>query len=151
MKTHVLADTTLFSEQKEPVRAVEEGEDVKQVLVRVVTKTLRRSQSVEGIRLILAFSGHVCKWHPEQLTLAEYCAFAARDVIAHLELAAEAKVKQAPKKDAQTVESDEGTDDEAARTTRRQELEIVDIGGGTREDVEEDEADLEITECSLFP
>ena len=49
------------------------------------------------------------------------------------------------------MESDEGTDDEAARTTRRQELEIVDIGGGTREDVEEDEADLEITECSLFP
>ena len=27
----------------------------------------------------------------------------------------------------------------------------MDIGGGTREDVEEDEADLEITECSLFP
>ena len=127
MKTPVLADTTLFSEQKEPLRAVEEGEGVKQVLVRVFTKTLRRSQPVEGIRLILAFSGHVCKWHPEQLTLAEYCAFAARDVIAHLELAAEAKVKQAPKKDAQTAASDVDSDEEAARTRVREELDIVDI------------------------
>ena len=103
MKKPVLADTTLFSEQKEPLEDVEKGEEVKQLLVRLFATTLQRSRPAEGIRRILAFSGHICKWHPEQLTLAEFSAFAVRDVIAHLELAAEAKVKQAPKKDTQNA------------------------------------------------
>ena len=64
MKKPVLADSTLFSERKEPLGAVEEGEDVKQLLVRLFAATLQRRQRSEGIRRILAFSGHVCKWHP---------------------------------------------------------------------------------------
>ena len=64
MKKPVLADTTLFSEQKEPLGAVQEGEDVKQLLVRLFATTLQRRLPAEGLRRILAFSGHVCKWHP---------------------------------------------------------------------------------------
>ena len=114
-----------------------------------------RRQPNEAIRRILAFLGHICKWHPEQLTLAEYSAFVARDVLAHIELAATAKVKEAPKKDnrdaSQLAESDIDSDARDARAKQREELEIVDIGGGTMADVEDGEDDVDITECSAYP
>ena len=71
MKKPVLADTTLFSEQKEPLEAVHKGEDAKELLVRLFARKAQRSLEAERIRGILALSGHVCRWHAAQLTLAE--------------------------------------------------------------------------------
>ena len=50
--------------------------------------------AAEGMRRILAFADTQCSWHIEQCSLAEYCAFVARDVVAHIELAAEARAKE---------------------------------------------------------
>ena len=119
----MLADTVLFAEQKEPMTAVEEGEVIRHHLIEGFTNMCRR-QPNKAIRRILAFTGHICKWHPEQLTLAEYSAFVVRDVLAHIELAATAKVKEAPKKDnrdaSQLAESDIDSDSRDARAKQRE-------------------------------
>ena len=130
--------------------AVAEGEEVKLLLAQLFTTRMKRSMPTEGVRRLLAFSDHVCSWHEEQLTLAEYSAFVIRDIIAHVELAAEARVKQSPKK-AEDAETDDDSEAETAGTRRNAELELVDVGGGLLGDVEEDEGDLAPTECSAFP
>ena len=74
-KKLVMADTTLFAELKEPKSAIEEGEQVKELLMSLFgTKNLRRSPPTHGVRTILAFLGMSCKWHDEQCTLAEFSA-----------------------------------------------------------------------------
>ena len=88
LKRLVLADTTLFSELKEPQANLDEDE-----LVLASLAHFARSQLV---RRILAFSNHHCRWHEEKCTLAELRAYVARHVLAHVDIAAEARVKSRP-------------------------------------------------------
>jgi hypothetical protein len=73
---------------------VKEGDDIRNTLVSIAKRRLGRATPSEATGRILAFNGNVSSWHDEQCTLAEYCAFVARDVLAHIELAAEARIKQ---------------------------------------------------------
>ena len=93
-KRLVLADTTLFADMKEPKKQLEESEQVRSILVTLYKTDVRRSAPGHGIRLILAFMDLPCKWHGEQCTVAEYGAYIARDVLAHIDLAAEARIKK---------------------------------------------------------
>ena len=54
---------------------------------------------------MLAHLGLPSKWHDEQCALAEFSAYLARDVIAHIDLAAEARVKK-PKRPNQDGDSE---------------------------------------------
>ena len=85
----MLADTVLFSELKEPADEIAEGEETKRLL-----QGCARPMPAEAVRRILAFCDRPSKWHPEQCTLAEFCAYVARDVLGHIELAAEARIKK---------------------------------------------------------
>ena len=149
-KRLVLADTTLFSELKEPRANPEEGELVLLSLAHFARPQLARRMPVEAARRILAFSDHRCRWHEEQCTLAEFCAYVARDVLAHVDLAAEARVKPRPAAAAH-LEADEDSASDAEESKKRVPLELVDVGGGGGSDVEEEVEDAAITEISLFP
>ena len=92
-----MADTTLFANIKEPKSEIEGGEEVKNLLMTFFTTRLQRSAPSHGVRTILSFLGIPCTWHDEQCTLAELSAYIARDVMAHVELAAEARVKKLDK------------------------------------------------------
>ena len=98
-KKLVLADTTLFADVKEPKSEIEDGENVRDLLVTLYAARFRRSAPAHGLRTIMAFLGKPCKWHEEQCTLAEFSAYIARDVMAHVDLAAEARVKQPAKRE----------------------------------------------------
>ena len=91
-KKLVMADTTLFADIKEHKAAMEAGDEVRELLMRFCTTHLKRSPPAHGVRTILAFLDKPCRWHNEQCTLAEYSAYIARDVMAHIDLAAEARV-----------------------------------------------------------
>ncbi len=149
-KRLVLADTTLFSELKEPRANLEEGDLVYSSLVHFAKSRLGRRMPVEATRRILAFSNHHCRWHEEQCTLAEFCAYVARDVLAHVDLAAEARVKPRPAAAAH-LEAEEDSASDAEGAAGRAALEIVDVGGGGGSDVEEDTEDAELTEISMYP
>eukprot|EP00959_Pyramimonas_sp_CCMP1952_P413541 8665451-Pyramimonas_sp.AAC.1 len=101
----------------------------------------------EAARRILAFSNHHCRWHEEQCTLAEFCAHAARDVLAHVGLAAEARAKPRPAAAAH-LEADEDSASDAGGPKGRAPLELVDVGGGGGSDEEEEVEGAEITEIS---
>ena len=60
-------------------------------------------------------------------------------------------MKQAPKKHAENKESEIDSDAEATDATRRQELEIIDVGGGIAADVEDEEDDTHIKDWSVSP
>ena len=149
-KRLVLADTTLFSELKEPRARLEEGELALLSLAHFARSKLARRMPVEASRRILAFSNHLCQWHEEQCTLAEFCAHVARDVLAHVDLAAEARVKPRPAAAAH-LEADEDSASDAEGPKERVPLEIEDVGGGGGNDVEEEAEDAAITEISMFP
>ena len=55
-------------------------------------QTLHRRMSSRAERLVLAHLDLRCGAHPEQCSLAEFVAFAVRDVIAHVDLSAESRV-----------------------------------------------------------
>eukprot|EP00969_Alexandrium_andersonii_P237018 10462543-Alexandrium_andersonii.AAC.1 len=105
----VLADTTAFAERKEPTSEVAAGEDVKALLRQACCRRLRRTMTMEGMRLILAFLGLPCKWHSEQCTVAEFAAYVSRDVMAHIDLAAAARAKT-PKRPLEESESEVESD-----------------------------------------
>ena len=149
-KRLVLADTTLFSELKEPKANLEEGDLVLRSLGHFARSQLARRMPVEAARRILAFSNHHCRWHEEQCTLAEFCAYKARDILAHVDLAAEARVKPRPAAAAH-LEADEDSASDAEGRKGRVPLELVDVGGGGGSDVEEEVEDAAITDISLFP
>ena len=88
-----MADTTLFADIKEPKSEIEGGEEVNNMLMTSFTTRLQRSAPAHAVRTILAFLGMPCRWHDEQCTLADFSAYIARDVIAHIDLAAEARVE----------------------------------------------------------
>ena len=74
----------------------------------------------------------------------------ARDVLAHVDLAADARVKPRPAVAAH-LEADEDSASDAEGPKGRVPLELVDVGGGGGSDVEEEVDDAAITEVSLFP
>jgi hypothetical protein len=116
-KKLLMADTILFAENKEPRTEIQQGEETKQLLQTFCLRRLQRSMQAHGMRLILAFLGTPCKWHEEQCTLAEFSAYVARDVMAHVDLAAEARV-QKHKKPMGDADSDlESESDEPKRQT----------------------------------
>ena len=146
-KRLVLADTTLFSELKEPRANLEEGELVLLSLAHFARSQLSRRMPVEAARRILAFSNHHCRWHEEQCTLAEFCAYVARNVLAHVDLAAEARVKPRPAAAAH-LEAEEDSAGDAEGPKERAPLELVDVGGGGGSDVEEEVEDAAINDIS---
>ena len=88
-----LADCTLIAKRYEPVDAVKHGDEVHAVLRQVFRNKLARTLPSEPVRQILGFSEIAFSWHDEQFTLAEYSAYIVRDVAAHIDLAAEARIK----------------------------------------------------------
>jgi hypothetical protein len=148
-KKLVLADTTLFATLKEPQAKIQEGDEIKNVLGTYACRVLRRTMPFQATRTILAFSGRLCSWHEEQCTLAEFCAYIARDVISHIELAAEARIKKA----ASTIAAD-AVDEDAdsdVDVNRKPISDLVDIGGGIDDDVEDFAEDVGADEVSAFP
>ena len=106
-KRLVLADTTLFADMKEPKDKIE-ADEVTNVLRMIYLMRLRRTPPFQGIRIILAILACPCKWHEEQCTVAECTAYWSRDVLAHIDLAAEARIKK-PKKQVQKNHQNNGT------------------------------------------
>ena len=90
---------------------------MKRILRTVAVVTLKRTMPAEAMRQILNFCGQPHAWHDEQCTLSEFCAHMAVDVVAHIDLAAEARVKP-PTTKADDVEADEDTDTEAEAENR---------------------------------
>ena len=148
-KRLVLADTTLFANMKEPKSQIEEGEKVRNILVMLYLKRLQRSPPGHAVRTILAFLGLPCKWHEEQCTVAEFTAFIARDVLAHIDLAAEARVKK-PRQQLQPDESDSEVEDDLNKRQRLG-IELVDMGGGDNDDDNDATEDIPLGEVSSFP
>ena len=62
-----------------------EGEQIKSLLIAVAKTKLQRPMLAEAIRRILTYTDMVCIWQVEQCTLAEFCAYVARDVVAHVD------------------------------------------------------------------
>ena len=151
-KKLVMADTILFANKKEPSADIEKGEVIKNLLRGFATSRLRRTMPLEAMRQILAFCDQHHAWHDEQCSLAEFCANLAIDVVAHIDLAAEARVKP-PKKKNEHAEADEDADTDAELDAQRErkQIEIVDITGGAGDDVEEDDEDVPPSEVSSFP
>ena len=99
----------------------------------------------------MAFLGKPCRWHDEQFTLAEFSEYIARDVIAHIELAAETRVKT-PVISNNDEDSELESDDGAQPRRPRVEAELVDMGGGDGADVDADmEEDVGVQDSSRFP
>jgi len=148
-KKLVLADTTLFATLKEPQRSIQEGDEIKTFLDRYTCRLLRRTMPLQATRAILAFSGSLCSWHEEQCTVAEFCAYIAQDVISHIELAAEARTKKKPETiAADAVDEDADSDMEAKKKPT---IDLVDIGGGADDDVDEFAEDVGADEVSAYP
>jgi len=145
----VLADTTLLATLKEPLGAIKEGEELKSMLCQYTKNVLQRTMPFNATRTILAFSGCMCSWHDEQCTLAEFCAYIARDVISHIELAAEAKIKRSLSTNLEdAVDEDADSDVEALE---KRTVDLVDIGGALDDDVDDFGEDVGADEVSLFP
>ena len=148
-KKLVLADTTLFATLKEPQRPIQEGDEIKTFLGRYTCRLLRRTMPLQATRAILAFSGSLCSWHEEQCTVAEFCAYIAQDVISHIELAAEARIK----KNADTTAADAVDEDADSDmvVNKKPTIDLVDIGGGANDDVDDFAEDVGADEVSQFP
>jgi hypothetical protein len=150
-KRLVLADTTLFAEIKEPLADVQKGEDTKDLLRIFCGSRLQRTMPTHGMRLILGFLGVPCKWHDEQCTIAEFSAYIARDVIAHIDLAAEAKAKKS-KRPLADEDSDLDSDADDPESKTRVAVEFEDKGGGDNHAADaDDEDDVPQKEFSCFP
>ena len=145
-----MADTTLFADIKEPKSAIEDGEQVRELLMTFYTTRLRRSPPAHGVRTILAFLDQPCRWHDEQCTLAEFSAYIVRDVMAHVDLAAEARVKKSDKPLDDAESEHESEDDDLNRRTIPA-VELVDMGGGDNDNEDADVEDVPIGELSSFP
>jgi hypothetical protein len=149
-KKLVMANTTLFAESKEPKSEIVDGEEVRNLLVTFFTTRLMRSAPSHSVRTIMAFLGMPCRWHEEQCTLAEFSAYIARDVMAHIDLAAEARVKK-PQRPLDDGESEHDSDDDDISRRTIPAVEFADLGGGDNENVDADTEDVPIGEVSSFP
>ena len=150
-KKLVLADTTLFAEIKEPMADIQKGEDVRSLLRAICARRMQRTMPMHGTRLILAFLGIPCRWHGEQCTLAEFSAYIARDVTAHIDLAAEARIRK-PKKKVEDADSDDTSESEEPNDRMHSTMEFLDVGGGGDGDVlDACHEDVPCSEISNFP
>ena len=143
-KRLTLRDTTFGSRSMEPRASIDAGNEVRSMLLSYSQTALRRTMTAEGIRRILAFADMQCSWHIEQCTLAEYCAFVSRDVLGHMELAAEARVKEGQRALGKGANMDIEDDEEAldeAGMEKGPGIVIDDIGNAGFDDIEEDEDD----------
>ena len=128
-KKLVLADTTRFSTIKEPAGDIQQGDNLRVFLERYTCRLLQRRLPLHATRTILSLCGCVCSYHDEQCSLAEFSAYIARDVISHIELAAQARVKTSVKRDITVgADIDEPSSDEEVQN--RPTVELCDIGGG---------------------
>ena len=145
-----MADTTMFADIKEPKSDIEGGEEVNNLLMTTFTSRLQRSAPIHGVRTILAFLGMPCRCHDEQCTLAEFSAYIVRDVMAHVELAAEARVKK-PAKPVDDAEPEHESEDDDLNRKTIADVELVDMGGGENDNEDADVEDVSIGEVSRFP
>ncbi len=143
----VLADTTLFAQIKEPKEYLDLGLEFSRNLM--ACSTMWRSLPSNALRLLLALDGLMCSWHEEQCTLAEYCAYKARDVLAHIDLAAEARVKPSALKVTAVEEDEDDASDEDPAPPRA--LQFQDVGGGVVDDAIDDIEDVPTNEVSAHP
>ena len=98
-------------------------------------------------RTIQALAGCICSWHEEQCSLSEFCAYIARDVISHIELAAEARIKKSSVSIlADAVDED---DESGGEEQKQRAVELVDIGGGVNDEVDDFEEDVGADKISL--
>ena len=153
-KTLVLADTTLFAQIKEPRAQLAAGVRIFQS-VRAVSRSWANGNAwpAQALRTMLLHVHDLYPWHEQQCTLAEYCAYIARDVVAHIDLASEARVKPSVKKnEAQDdIADDDSSDGEDVDHRNVQALEFEDIGGGDAGEVVDDDEDVPVTELSAHP
>ncbi len=107
----------------------------------------------EALRRILSFTDQVHSWHNEQCTLAEFCAYIAVDVLAHVDLAAEARVKPPKPKQPEHANADDETDDNSDNdnSNKLNALELVDMAGGGDGDVHDEQEDVPVNEVSSYP
>ena len=150
-KKLVMADTTLFANLKEPQGDIQQGDEIKESLVRYACSVLRRTMPFQATRTILAFSGILCSWHEEQCTLAEFCGYIARDVISHIELAAEARIKKAASTTGMAADAVDDDADSDLEANRKPPMELVDLGGGVDEEVDDFAEDIGADEVSAYP
>ena len=149
-KKLVLADTTRFSTIKEPAGDIQQGDNLRVFLERHTCRLLQRTLPLHTSRTILSLCGCVCSYHDEQCSLAEFSAYVARDVISHIELSAQARIKISVKRDitAGTVVDEPSSDEEVQN---RPTVELCDIGGGADDDFQEFEDEVGPDEVALFP
>ena len=148
-KKLVLADVTLFSESKEPHGEIEHSKEIMSALGDWCRTATRRRLSSYALRLIMELLGVVCDQHPEQCTLAEFSAYVVRDVVSHVELAAEARTKK-PKPRPEDSASESGSDVDGERRERPP-VELEDMGGGLDEEHPGLDTEPGLTEVSSFP
>ena len=125
---------------------------MKRILRTIAKVKLKRTMPAEAMRQILTFCDQSHGWHDEQCTLAELFAYIAVDIVAHIDLAAEARVKP-PMKKKEDAEADEDSDSETDAIRRKQNkaLELVDVGGADADDVVDETEDIPFNEVSSFP
>ena len=139
-----------FQQPLHNIHEIERGEDVKNLLMTSFTARLQRSTPAHGVRTILAFLGMPCRWHDEQCTLADFSAYIVRDALAHVDLAAEARVKT-PNKLLDNAVSDHASEDGDLNRRTIPAIELVDMGGGDNDNEDADVEDVPIGEVSSFP
>ena len=144
-----LADCTLIAKRYEPVEAVKHGDEVSDALRQVFMKSLARTLPSEALRTILRLSDINSSWHDEQCTLAEYSAQIVRDVAAHIDLAAEARIKEKgnPSESAGNADAQVDSDDGDERTEPSNVLTVEDVGNVGWED--DNHGDIEELNDSL--
>ena len=149
-KKLVLADTTRFSTIKEPAGDIQQGDNLRVLLERHTCRLLQRRLPLHASQTILSLCGCICSYHDEQCSLAEFSAYVARDVISHIELAAQARIKTSVKRDitAGTVVDEPSSDEEVQKKPA---VELCDIGGGAADDFGEFEDEVGPDEVALFP
>ena len=83
--------------------------------------------------------------------LAEFCSYIALDVVRHIDLAVEARVKH-PKEKRDDAEAEAETDSETDAERQRKEtaLELVDVGDGCADDAIEATKDIDTKEVLSF-
>ncbi len=124
---------------------------MKDVLGSFCPQRLQRTMPPHAVCVVVASVGMSCKRHKEQCALAEFSAYVVRDVIAHDDLATEARAKK-PRKLMGDEDSEHESDSEASQSSARPVLEIIDVGGGNGEafDANADAEDIPPCEVCNF-
>ena len=125
----VIIDTTAFSTMKVSAGEGPDGEEIRAAMRSYCCQTLHRRMSSHAERLVLAYLDLFCAAHPEQCSLAEFVAFAVRDVIAHVDLSAEARIAKKTQR-ADQHDGDASSDSDGEWEVKEKTAELVDVGGG---------------------